>query len=223
MPGNDLQQQGGVADGVCKGANLIERAGEGHQAESRYPAIGGLESDDAAVGCRYADGSSGIGANGSVAELCCDRGPRSARRTARAVIHVPRITNRAEIADRRTGTVGQFMEVQLAKQHGAGSFEAANDLRVMCWDPILEQPSGGGSAHPLGVDQVLVARQLGRMQQQGRIGRRVLRPVFGDGVDVARVGDDRRVAFQRFNKIHGVTSCGVKVYRTSSGQGRRFR
>ena len=51
------------------------------------------------------------------------------------------------------------------------------------------------------VYQVLVVRLLGRLEEQGRVGGRVLRLVLGDGFEVARVGHDRRIAFQRFEKI----------------------
>src|SRR5262249_34828744 len=46
------------------------------------------------------------------------------------------------------------------------------------------------------------------MQQKGWISGRVLRPVVGDGVDVARVGPGRGVAFQRVKEIHGITPWG---------------
>jgi hypothetical protein len=58
------------------------------------------------------------------------------------------------------------------------------------------------------VYQVLVVRLLGRLEEQGGVGGRVLRPVLGDGFEIARVGHDRRVLLQRFEKIHGVTSGG---------------
>jgi len=56
------------------------------------------------------------------------------------------------------------------------------------------------------VHQVGILRQLGRLVEQRRVGRRVLRLVLGDGFDVAGVGHDRRVAFQRFQEIHGSPS-----------------
>src|SRR5262249_28958678 len=66
------------------------------------------------------------------------------------------------------------------------------------------------------VHEVLVVRLLGRLEKERRIRGRVLRLVFGDGFEIARVGHDGRVAFQRFEKIHAVTSSRVKVWKTSS-------
>src|SRR5262249_49282067 len=65
------------------------------------------------------------------------------------------------------------------------------------------------------IDQVLVVRLLGRLKDERGIGGRVPGLVFGDGFEVARIGHDGGVAFQRFQKIHDVTSSGFKVYRTS--------
>src|SRR5262249_24646769 len=100
--------------------------------------VGGLESDDTAVRCRYADGSTGIGTNSPVTELRCDSGRRPTRRAAGVVSGIPRIANRAEIADQRTGAVGEFVQVQLAQQNRTGSFKATNDLSVLCRNAIFE-------------------------------------------------------------------------------------
>ena len=48
VAGDDFQQQGGVGDGVGEGADLVERAGVGDEAEARDAAVGRLEADDAA-------------------------------------------------------------------------------------------------------------------------------------------------------------------------------
>jgi len=45
------------------------------------------------------------------------------------------------------------------------------------------------------VDQILVLRLLGRLQEQRRVRGCVLRLVLGNGFDVAGVGHDRRPAF----------------------------
>ena len=56
------------------------------------------------------------------------------------------------------------------------------------------------------INQVFVLRLLGRLEEQRRVRRRVLRLVLGDGLEVARVGHNRRVTFQRFEQVHAVTS-----------------
>src|SRR2546421_1965 len=70
-------------------------------------------------------------------------------------------------------------------------------------------PSRSNSSAPRMPSQVLVVRLLGRLVDEGRVGGRVLRPVFGDGLEIARVGHDRRVSLQGFQEIHGDTSCGA--------------
>src|SRR5262245_29661018 len=52
------------------------------------------------------------------------------------------------------------------------------------------------------IDQVLVLRLLRRLEQERRIGRRILGFVNGDGLEVAGVGDHGRVAFQRVDEVH---------------------
>ena len=54
------------------------------------------------------------------------------------------------------------------------------------------------------VDQPAILRLLRRLQQQRRIGRRVLRLVLADGIDVAGVGDDHGVALERFEQGHAL-------------------
>jgi hypothetical protein len=54
-----------------------------------------------------------------------------------------------------------------------------------------------------GLDQRRVRRIGGRLQDQRRVGRRVLRAVFLDRGDVAGVGDDHGVLLQGFEVVHG--------------------
>ena len=67
------------------------------------------------------------------------------------------------------------------------------------------------------VDQRPVLRLLRGLEQQRRVGRRVLRPILGNGVDVARVGDDGGVALERVEQGHrdrilrvGIRRAGVR-------------
>src|SRR5262245_31511477 len=58
------------------------------------------------------------------------------------------------------------------------------------------------------VHQVFVLRLLRRLVEQRRIGRRILRHILVDSLDVAGVGNDRRETLQRVKKIHRVTPLG---------------
>ena len=67
-----------------------------------------------------------------------------------------------------------------------------------------------------------VLRLLGRLVEQRRVGRRILRLVLGDGLDVAGVGHDRRVALQRFEQVHGDAFVWFKVRRNVVSAGIRL-
>ena len=73
------------------------------------------------------------------------------------------------------------------------------------------------------VDQVPVLRLLGRLQQQRRIGRRILRAVLTDGVDVAGIGDDHGVALQGVEQGHRAILPGLGARGQGLGDGARGR
>ena len=54
VPGYDLHEKSGILYGMGKRADLLQGVGIGHQAVARDQAVGGLESHDAAKGCRTA-------------------------------------------------------------------------------------------------------------------------------------------------------------------------
>src|ERR1700736_843525 len=71
------------------------------------------------------------------------------------MLRIPGVPHHAEIADQRATPVGKLVQVQFSQQHCAGISEAADDLCVPGWNPVLEQSAGGGSADSGSVDQVL--------------------------------------------------------------------
>ena len=54
VAGYDLHEKSGVLYGMGKRPDLLQRVGIGYQAEARDQAVGGLQSHDAAKGCRAA-------------------------------------------------------------------------------------------------------------------------------------------------------------------------
>src|SRR5215468_10204942 len=109
---DDLKHQSCVHRRARHGAYMVEGPGEGYNPPCAHASICGFESNDAAVGCRHADGASGIGTNGSVAEFRRDscRGP--AGRAAWAISGVPGVMNWAKIADYGTATIGELVQVK---------------------------------------------------------------------------------------------------------------
>ena len=131
MAGNDLQQQGGVADVVGEGADLVEGTGKGHQAVARYPAVGRLQADDAAQAGRLANGAAGVGAQRQ-RRLAGRHGRcRAAAGTAGDALEIPRIARHLK------GTVlggrahRELVHVGLAEQHGVGLPQALDDVSVV--------------------------------------------------------------------------------------------
>src|SRR5262249_28976476 len=119
-----------------------------------HSSLCGLESNDIAAGCRLPDGASGIGTDGAVTEFRRDSRRRTARRAACAVARFPWVSNRAKITDHGTTTIGEFVHVEFAQENGSGSFEAANDLGVLCGNPIFEQSTRGCGAHVCSINQI---------------------------------------------------------------------
>src|SRR6266567_8222430 len=115
-----------------------ERPGQRDDAGGAHASVGRFESNDAAVACRLANRTSSVGAYRAVTELRRDSGRRPAGRAAWAMTEVPWITNRTEITDHGAATVGELMQVMLAKEYGSSSFEAAHDRCVLGGNAILE-------------------------------------------------------------------------------------
>ena len=67
MAADDVHQQGGIGDGPTEGADLIEGRGEGDQAVTADPAVGGLQTDQPAQRGGLANGTAGIGTKAGAA------------------------------------------------------------------------------------------------------------------------------------------------------------
>ena len=155
VPGHGLQHQGRILDGARHGPHVIEGPGQGDHAPGAHAAVGGLQSDDAAIGGRLPYGSPGIGAQCAVAEVRRHGDGRSRGRPARRVGGHPGIGNRAEIADHRAAPIGALVHVQLAQDHRPPVPQSADDLGVPGGDAILEDAAGRGGAHTRRIHQVL--------------------------------------------------------------------
>ena len=60
VPGNGLEQEGGIFDIFGHGADLVERRSVGYKSVARDAAIGGLEAHDAAVAGGLAHRAAGV-------------------------------------------------------------------------------------------------------------------------------------------------------------------
>ena len=85
VPGQDVEEERGVLHRRRERADLVERAGEGHQPVARDAPVGGLHPDHAAQRGGLADGPARVGAEAERGEArpppprpshrCCHRGP----------------------------------------------------------------------------------------------------------------------------------------------------
>ena len=66
VAGDGLEQAGVVFDGAGHRADVVERAGERHDAEAADAAEGGLQADDVVHAGGDADRAAGVGADGAV-------------------------------------------------------------------------------------------------------------------------------------------------------------
>src|ERR1022692_1266694 len=120
------------------GPTVVQGQGTGNDPPGAHPTVRGFESNNAAVASRLADGTSSIGADRPVTHLRRDCDRRPAGRAAWTVRNIPRIANRTEVTDGRTAAVGELVQVGLAQKHGPSGSEAADNLRILSGDAILE-------------------------------------------------------------------------------------
>src|SRR5581483_2306255 len=68
---------------------------------------------------------------------------------------IPCIAHLSEVADDRTASICELVQVLLAEEHGASLLQARDNIRVAGGNAILENRTGSGGAHRLRVDDVL--------------------------------------------------------------------
>ena len=99
---------------------MVQRIDERKDTAQRDEAIGGFQSDDAAVRRRNADGAARVCAQSGISELRTDRRRRSAGRPARNAVERPRIAHRAEVAGGRCAAHRKLVQVGLPDDDGPG-------------------------------------------------------------------------------------------------------
>ena len=123
MAADDVHQQRGIGDGPTEGADLIEGRGEGDQAITADPAVGGLQTDQPAQCGGLANGTAGIGTKAGTAHSCGEGGGAAAARSAGNSRGIPRIAGGFERAILGGRPHGEFIEVRFADNDGAGGIE----------------------------------------------------------------------------------------------------
>ena len=120
------------------------------------------------------------------------RRARSAAAPWRCVPSVSKLRRASTSVETRPGTIFRISLPKLTARSIHERFGARRSRRRRARSAVLQRR----------LDERPVLRLLRRLEQQRRIGRRVLRPVLGDGLDVAGVGHDGGVALERVEQGH---------------------
>ncbi len=136
-------------------ADVIERAGQRHDAVGRHFAVCRFQPHGAACRRGDADRPAGVGTDRGQRHAGDDAGGGAAARSAgrpRLIVRIARGSERRVLARRAEG---EFVEVGLADHDGAGPPQMDDDRRVMLGDmpgAHARRRRRGGAAH---VDQIL--------------------------------------------------------------------
>ena len=155
VAGHYAEHQGGVGDVVGKRAGLVQRTGEGDQAVSADPAIGGLEADDPAERGGLADRAAGVGPEGDGREVGGDGGGRTARRAAGNPLEVPGVAGRSVVAVLGGRAHRELVHVRFADQDRVGLAKFADDRGVVRRAEVFQHPRPAGRRLPLGAEDIL--------------------------------------------------------------------
>ena len=174
---NDVHQHCAVEHGAAHRSDMRQRA-ERRQRISGNAAETRLQPEEAAKARRNADRTAAIGAEAQRAKARCDRGPGSARRTARRLRLVPRIARRAgQQAVGRT-LPAEFGSRGLSDQDGARFFQPGDARRIRVPILVLIDRARAAQRRPtFGQEQVLdrdgyaIQRRQGLARQPARLGR----------------------------------------------------
>ncbi len=98
VAGDDIQKQSAVGHVLGHRPYLVERRGEGHEAEAGDPPVGGLQPHDPAAGGRLPDGAPGVRAQRARALIGGHGGRRATAAAAGYGAEVPGIAGYAEPA-----------------------------------------------------------------------------------------------------------------------------
>lgn len=71
------------------------------------------------------------------------------------MVECPRIVHRSKVRYRVRSAQSEFVQIQLAKNDGAGVLQPAHHLGILTGNPILEQLAGARGPDTRGVDVVL--------------------------------------------------------------------
>ncbi len=155
MAGDCFQKEGGVKNVMCEGADLIQRAAVGDQAEARHAAIGWLEADDAAQAGGQANGAAGVGAKGQGRHASRHRRGRAAAGAARYAFQVPGIARHLVSAVLGGRAHGELVEIGLAQENRIRLAQFADDMGIIRRHEVFENLAAAGGGLPLGAQNVL--------------------------------------------------------------------
>ena len=154
--GNHLLQERAIAHRQRHWSNLLERAGEGNDAEARDGAVRGHQTNEATEGGGLSNRATRIGTERPRSKPCCDDCGRATRRAAGHARLVPRIACRAIGRVLGRGAHRKLVEVRLAETDEPSRIATSHDIGILERNEALEDLRAGRRRHTLGREQILV-------------------------------------------------------------------
>ncbi len=155
--GDEIEERGRVTHVAGERADLVQRAGEGHQSVAADRSVGGLESHHAAERGRLPDGTPGVGAQSPGRLAGGDAGGGAATGAARDPVEVPGVSRGLEGGVLGGAAHGELVHVELAEEDQACGSQLGDDGGVIGRDVAFEDARAARGLHPLHGEDVLEA------------------------------------------------------------------
>ncbi len=175
-PGHQLQQQAQIACGAGQRTDMVQAPAQGHRATGADRTPAWLQPDHAAVACRNAHRTHGVGAQRGRAQAggyrCAAATTGAARRVAVAVRVMAGAVERIVVVRAHC----RFMHVELANDHRAGRAQRRHRRVVVRRRGIMTAGfHAGGGDHAGHVDIVLDRHRQAFQRTRGAIGTALVR------------------------------------------------
>ena len=155
MPGDHPEKDRGVPDCSGHGPDMIEAGRERCDAVPTDEPEGRFEPHGPAEGGRRANGPASVGTQRTQAHAGGQRHCRTAAGSAGYPTRVPRVARPTIVRIVVGGAVCKLVQVQLTHQDGPRLAQLANHRGIGVWNPVGEDPAGGGRPNAAGRKDVL--------------------------------------------------------------------
>ena len=205
---HQAEQQRAILGGARQRPDGVERLRQRHRAGAADPAIGGLQSGDAAEMRGHPDRAAGVRAQRRKGQPRRDRRARSRRRAAGDVIDSPGIMHRAVMGVVAGRAVGELHHLQRAQPNRAGILQALQRGRGRGRDEIAADLRAAGH-HLAGVVIHVLVRQRHAVQRAAAVALGQRR-IGGIGRLQRRFGFDRHEGIETRLPLRDPVEAGLR-------------